>query len=450
MDGADAAPVHLLSGGALLMKTHKILPTEAATKQIRKIGAFAAIAIAIAGCNDVLTVNNPGAIQEGQLADPALVQLITNGAIGEFQYAYGQYAQWSGVLSDETFTDHTNVDVRDFSERNFGDLNTINSTTYEYVQRARQSADDAADRLKSLLGAAATSDLNVARVLAYGGYSYVLLGEGWCESPVNLSAPLSSDSLLRRAIKHFDEAITVATAGSQGANVAAAQDLINMSRVGAARAALKVGDAALARTYASLVPATYEKLAYYSSNSFRENNALNALTHASGASLAMYTRFLGLNDPRVPQPASTQLGLTGGSIYTPLTPYMYTGWVATGAAPRVDVNFDIKFATGLEAQYMLAETDGPTPATLTFVNQRRAVGGQGAVALTGAALMTELADQRASDFYLTGQRLGDLRRYLKAGNDLFPTGKYPVFNDSYGTLKCLIVPLSEKAGNPNY
>ena len=47
-------------------------------------------------------------------------------------------------------------------------------------------------------------------------------------------------------------------------------------------------------------------------------------------------------------------------------------------------------------------------------------------------------------------RLGDLRRYAEAGNDLFPTGKYPLFNDSYGTAKCFIVPLSEKAGNPNY
>ena len=431
------------------MKTHMNLPIEAA-KKILTVIIFAAITLTPAGCNDALKVTNPGAIQEGQLGDPALAQLIVNGAIGEFQYAYGQYAQWSAVLSDEAFTDHTNVDVRDFSEHNFGELNTINSTTYEYVQRARQSADDAVERLKGLAGAGASSDLNVARALAYGGYSYVLLGEGWCDSPVNLSAPLPSDSLLRRAITRFDEAITVAAAASTGSNVAAAQDIINMSRVGAARAALKVGDAALARTYASQVPAAYEKLNYYSSNTVRENNALNALTHAAGASLAMYTRFLGLNDPRVPQPAATQLGLTGGSIYTPLTPYMYTGWVATGAAPRIDVNFDIKFATGLEAQYVLAETDGPTPATVTFVNQRRAVGGQGAVALTGAALMTELADQRARDFYLTGQRLGDLRRYAKAGTDLFPTGKYPVFNDSYGTLKCLIVPLSEKAGNPNY
>ncbi len=64
--------------------------------------------------------------------------------------------------------------------------------------------------------------------------------------------------------------------------------------------------------------------------------------------------------------------------------------------------------------------------------------------------MAELRDQRARDFFLTGQRLGDLRRYLKGGLDLFPKGKYPVFTDFYGENQCFMVPLSEKAGNPNY
>jgi hypothetical protein len=431
------------------MNTHEHLPTEAAMKRVRRIGALAALALAMAGCNDALQVNNPGAIQEGQLGDPALVQLIVNGAVGEFQYAYGQYAQWSAVLSDEAYTDHTNVDIRDFSEHKITDLNGINSSTYEYVQRALHSAEDATERLKSLV-TTPDADINVATALAYAGYSYVLLGEGWCESPVNLSAPISSDSLLRLAIARFQEAITVATAAKQGANVNAAQDLIYMSQVGAARAALKLGDLALSKSFASQVPASYVKYNYYSPNTVRENNALNALTHATGASLGMSARFQGLNDPRVPQPASTQLGLTGGAIYTPLTPYMYTGWVASGAAPRIDFGSDIKFATGLEAQYDVAEADGPTAATLSFVNDRRAAGGQAPVNLSGAALMAELADQRARDFYLTGQRLGDLRRYAAAGNDMFPTGKYPLFNDSYGDQTCMIVPLSEKTGNPNY
>ncbi|PYO07421.1 MAG: hypothetical protein DMD30_11065, partial [Gemmatimonadetes bacterium] len=98
------------------MNTHKLLPFEAANGPrktrivrtmfgLRTTGIIAATAIAVAGCNNALDVKNPGAIQEGQLGDPALVQLIVNGAIGEFQYAYGQYAQWSAVLSDEAFTD---------------------------------------------------------------------------------------------------------------------------------------------------------------------------------------------------------------------------------------------------------------------------------------------------------------------------------------------------------
>ena len=57
---------------------------------------------------------------------------------------------------------------------------------------------------------------------------------------------------------------------------------------------------------------------------------------------------------------------------------------------------------------------------------------------------------RARDFYLMGQRLGDLRRYAETGTDLFPTGRFPVGSDSYGTMHCFIVPLSEKADNPNY
>ena len=82
----------------------------------------------------------------------------------------------------------------------------------------------------------------------------------------------------------------------------------------------------------------------------------------------------------------------------------------------------MRFASGLEARYIGIEADGPTAAMLTFVNVRRAVVGKAAVNLTGPALLTEFRQQRAYDFYLTGQRLGDLRRYATSGTDLFPTG----------------------------
>ena len=92
----------------------------------------------------------------------------------------------------------------------------------------------------------------------------------------------------------------------------------------------------------------------------------------------------------------------------------------------------------------LLMTDGPNAAMLTFVNARRAVAGKPPVNLSGAALQAEFRTQRALDFYLTGQRLGDLRRYKEAGTDLFPTGKFPVGAESYGSMHCFIVPQSQK------
>jgi hypothetical protein len=85
------------------------------------------------------------------------------------------------------------------------------------------------------------------------------------------------------------------------------------------------------------------------------------------------------------------------------------------------------------------------------VNQRRAVVGKAAVNVTGNDLMAELRTQRSLDLYLTGQRLGDLRRYkAKLGLDLFPKGKYPITTEVYSSAQCFIVPLDEKATNPNY
>lgn len=413
----------------------------------------AALALTLLGaCDGLLDVNDPESIQGGQLEDPALQQLLVNGVIGEFQFAYGYYALWSGVLADEAFTDHTNVSVREFSLHNFNDLNDITTGAYENIHRARQSADDASARIKTMLGAGASSSLDMARVMAYGAYAYVLLAEGFCGSPVNLSAEHTPDELFAMAIARFDTAITVATAAKQGAtaaNITIANDLINMANVGAARASLKKGDLAKAKAYASLVPANYEKLVYYSSNSVRENNQLNRPARTADPFLGVAPAFLNLNDPRVPALPTARLGLNSNPLFPPQRPFMYTGWIST-APLTIDITTNIKFATGLEAQYDIAEADGATAATLAFVNARRAVGNQAPVNLSGAELMAELRNQRARDFYLTGQRLGDLRRYLKAGTDLFPKGKYPVFADFYGDDKCFEVPLSEKAGNPNY
>lgn len=422
---------------------------------IRRTGVAAALLFAVAGCKDVLNVSNPGALKEEQLTNPALEQFIVNGAVGEFQYAYGYYALWSAMLSDEAYTDHTEVGIRELSLHTISDINTTNESVFGNIQRGVASGDDAVTRLKEILGAGAGSSISVARALAYGGYSYVLLGEGFCEAPVALGPGLTSAQLQARAVQHFDSAITIAQAyaaiaGQSAANVAAATDLINMSRVGAARASLKSGDVAKARTYAALVPDSYEKLAYFSANSVRENNIMNSGIRTTGAWQSMAIPFLGLNDPRVPQSTTSKTGLQQGILWLPLRPSQYSGWVATGTPGTIDITSNVRFAGGLEARYIGIEADGPNAAMLTFVNARRAIGGKAPVTLAGAELLAEFRMQRGIDFYLTGQRLGDMRRYKAAGIDLFPKGKYPVNAEVYGTNTCFIVPLSEKTGNPNY
>ncbi|MEO7521339.1 MAG: hypothetical protein ABIW79_05935, partial [Gemmatimonas sp.] len=107
-------------------------------------------------CGDVLGVRNPGSLQEERLSDPSLEAFLINGAIGEFQFAFASYAFASSMLADETFADHP-TNSRDLSRHEFNDLDVANEQVYGNLQRARQSADDAVQRVKQMQGANAGS-----------------------------------------------------------------------------------------------------------------------------------------------------------------------------------------------------------------------------------------------------------------------------------------------------
>jgi hypothetical protein len=89
----------------------------------------------------------------------------------------------------------------------------------------------------------------------------------------------------------------------------------------------------------------------------------------------------------------------------------------------------IRFSSGLEAQYIVAEAQGLNADNLAFINARRAVGNMAALDIattTEAQFQAALRDQRRRDFFLSGHRLGDLRRYITQYNlDLFPSGYAP-------------------------
>jgi hypothetical protein len=335
----------------------------------------------------------------------------------------------------------------------------INAFIYAPLQRARFLGEDAARRLKVIFADSANRDLRVARSLAYAGHSYIALGETMCEVPIDLSAPKPPEQIFADAITRFEEAVTVAAAYKaavkarttvSAADTLAADSVRYFALVGAARAALNRNDKPRAISFASQVPADFVFWNQYSENTPGQRNRTWERLTAGANATALNTPFAGIaGDPRVTrEPGTTG---RGGIPRAPASYSTYNGNATLGAAFLPTQS--MRVASGLEARYIVAEAQGPTAATLAFVNERRAFGQQAAVTLTGDALLAELREQRARDFYLDGHRLGDLRRYKKYYNvDLFPKGPYPgstsgqVYNE---TVDCWPLPTNELLNNPS-
>ena len=425
------------------------------------LGAFALAVTGVAGCSDFLAAENPGAVEEPFVNDPNHVNLLSNGAIFGFQTAHTQNTYWNGQFTDELFNREVFAEEGEIDRRNLvSDMTYINAFMYAPMQRARFLGEEAARRIRVILGDSAERDMRVARSLAYAGHSYVALGEMMCQTPIDLGPPKSSFQIFGDAIARFNEAITVANAAkaflqtqptsTANTNLIAGTDSIRyFSLVGAARAALNRNDKAAAIAFATQVPAAFDFRAYYHDNTSGQRTRPYDRFTLANSSWMVNTPFMAMStDPRVPR-VTTPASVAGEPL-SPSSYSSYTGTLAGGAFAPITT---VRIASGLEARYIIAEAQGPTAATLTFVNERRAVGGQAAVARTGDALMAELRDQRSRDFYLDNHRLGDLRRYKEFYNiDLFPKGPYPgsttgqVYNE---TVFCWPLPTNELSANPN-
>jgi len=423
-------------------------------------------AASFAACSDFLEVQNPGAIEEPNVNNPAYMTLLVNGVVGEFQPAFNNTALYSAVLTDEAsnwhgFAENIEIDNRSVSAGN----GTVSNGVYTPFQSTRFLADSAATFIRNFLADTASRDVRLARVRDYGGYAYVFLAEQMCSAPIGLTRAYTPEELFAIAIDRFKNAIDVATAaktynaglGAAGAARAAAADsLLNLARVGAARASLDLGKFADAITYAAAVPATFAFKAYFSANSTRENNLF--FSAASGGSNAEWIGITSTpfetvtNDPRLPRPV-TKEGTQQGQTFVPKSPLMFSTYNGTLTGAQFTRDGSITFASGLEAQYIVAESQGNNATNLAFLNARRAIGNLPALTSpTDAEFKAALRDQRARDLYLAGYRLGDVRRYKKLYNvDLWQHGPYtsPVpAPPTFGDTECWPIPLAEINGNP--
>lgn len=114
-------------------------------------------------------------------------------------------------------------------------------------------------------------------------------------------------------------------------------------------------------------------------------------------------------------------------------------------------------ASGLEARLIQAEhalDKGNSAAYLTFLNDLRADIGLPALADPGnaEARVKQFFEERARWLWLTGHRLGDLRRMVRhygfQANSVFPTGQ-TIAGEPYGNDVNFPIPFQEQ-NNPNY
>ena len=428
-----------------------------AGRLVRQVAAIAAIGLVVplGACNELLRVENPGAIQDGQLGDPTLGKTIVQSVVSDFQRMYADLAYYSAVLTDEAVTGHNFETIKEMDLRLTRPNNgTLNSDVYTPLQRARFAGDSLSGRLRVMFGDTASSSLGMARALAYGAYSNMLLGEFMCEAPVDpTSASLTWDDLMHRSLERYEEAISIATAFKAGGSSAAADSIIYLARVGAARASLNLGDFPAAITYASGVPANFQFLVPHSIEKDYMENPFYGATTGNNRNLGVDVTFRDLNDTRVKHTPTSRTGHNGLTLlWTPFQSPSFGEWAPDSTQHSFVQSTSIRFSSGLEARYIVAEAEGATPETVDFINERRKVGDPAATEITpGDDVMAELRDQRRRDFFLDGHRLGDLRRYKKLYSiDQFPSGQHPnVEWGNYGTLECFPLPDDETIGNPN-
>jgi starch-binding outer membrane protein, SusD/RagB family len=413
------------------------------------LGAVMAVATA---CGNPLEVETTSRIPAENVEVPANAQLLVSGAIADFECAYSAYVVQSATVGEEFIYAQQTADRVPSDRRNTLPTDTRYATSdcvslgiYTPLQTARQSSETALGYLKIWTDAEVPNRTKlIAFTAAYSGYSYLLLGEGFCtlafssinpDRTIAYGGEVSRDSALKIAVTRFTESITAAQAVTNPS--AALADSLRLAYLGRARARLDLGDYAGAKADAQQIPAGFVRNATYSATVSRRANLVfsdNSSTNTSSSVGEPYRSMTA--DPRVPVTQGTSTSATG-------IRHWYQTKYGTVAAP-------IAFAKYQEAQLIIAEAEiraNNLPAALPILNAERARGNQGAfIGTTQAQYLAELIDQRRRELFLEGQHLEDIIRFGIAVQPAAGTAYH--FGGTYGNQLCFPLPQAERLNNP--
>jgi hypothetical protein len=402
--------------------------------------------------SDPLEVEPASRIPASQIETPGNAQILSDGAVADFECAFHSYTGVSGLVGEEFIYAAQNLAHTPYDKRNttkddalyaVGDC--VDHGTYTTLQTARQSNENVLALLKTWTDAEVSAGPGspnrtnlMAIAAAYAGYAYVLLAEGHCTlaiSSVNIDKSLTyggeiqRDSVFKLAIGRFSEAITAATAANN-------TSIRTMAFLGRARAKLNIGDYAGAKADAQQVPSGYVRVATASDVVPRRQNQVATHNTVLNTAFSIGEPYRSMGDARVPVTATTLVGATG------ITHHYQTKYPTT-ASP-------IPLATYEEAQLIIAEADiraNSLGTALLILNASRARGGQPQFpGGTQAQFLAELIDQRRRELFAESHHLGDIIRY---SIPVQPAAGTPYhFGGTYANQICLPLPAVERLNNP--
>lgn len=446
--------------------------------------------LATAACDieeDIIRVEDPDVIFT--VDDEALVSNLVNGAVREFYGGYAgfgggdSYVSVSGLLADEITSAGTFGTRNDTDQRRQRPIEIGNTSdgTYINLQQARYQLGVASARVAEVEG---TDDPQYGLTRALEGYAIQAMAEGFCsglplsevtQGPENpegyiYGSALETTELTALARDAFNDAI-------------ASGNSVELASLGLARAYLHEGEYDLAAAAVAGIPTEYVHKVPFSENAGTNTIfelQLNGRYTVSDSEGTNGQPFRAADDPRV-QWTLTAFGFDRATFLYAATKYH------NREAPLI-------LASGVEARLVEAEAalnDGRPGDMITILNDLRAdvddimfnfnsvysrdfagydafftlanaIGGTGDLdplvdAGTFEGNTDLLFQERAFWLYLTGQRLGDLRRLVRDyGRDpetVYPTGaRLPAPQQRggpYGTDVVMPVDFNE-VNNPNY
>lgn len=437
-------------------------------KHIHNIARVVAIA-ALAACarSDLLGVSTPDAITLGNLNSADGAEGLRVGAVQRFKLMTAlDESSWfyGGMLVDEWKSADTFIQRDETDQRTVHEDNSLVTTAYRDIHRARVQAYQAAQALDTYKPAAKGE---IGEMWFIKGYAELQSALDFCNgqpfadlssgSP-DLGTPLAGADAFKLALSSFDSALAV---------IGSATDSVSLrvkysAQVGRGRAFLGLGQQTQAATAVAGIPKTFSFNLTWPATQGKEDNLIWVLVNSArrytvqdsadrqGGRIPNAMPFVSAKDPRVPTVQTPKFGFDGS------TPY-------DGQQVFPAFNSPVPVANYVDAQLILAESQLATSdagwlATLNAL--RTGPTNIGAITIagmpplpdpgTGPTRIDLLFRERAFWTFGRGQRLGDLRRemrvYNKTAAQVFPGegGINPRKNSNYGSDVNLPVPQAER------